>query len=134
MTTIANVAQRILDENGYAITDFTGLTLTILEYKIDDAIDYVNSQAGTSIAALGGAAGTKSFSYTAPENLAVKELVNAMLRGFKEKGSQIGITGISIAYVESDPDLKLSLQLVKSVIDRLKGPPVYVSNDPVETG
>lgn len=34
MTKIANIASRILSENGYPLADFTNLTLTILEYKV----------------------------------------------------------------------------------------------------
>jgi hypothetical protein len=133
MTTIASIAQRILDENGYSLTDFSGLTLTILEYKIDDAIDYVNAEAGTSIAALTGTAETKSFTYTAPENLAVKGLVNLMLRAFKEKGEQVGISSLSVTYLQSDPDFRLSMQVVDRTIERLKMPPICIENEPVPT-
>jgi len=51
MTTITNIAQRILDENNYTIED---VTITNLEYLIQNAIDYVNLRAGTSIADLTG--------------------------------------------------------------------------------
>jgi hypothetical protein len=131
MTTIASIAQRILDENGYSLTDFTGLTLTILEYKIDDAIDYVNAEAGTTIAALTGTAETKSFVYTAPENLAVKGLVNLMLKAYKEKGQQVGIQSMSLSYLESNPDFALSMQVLKDMIERLKKPPIIIENEPV---
>jgi len=133
MTTVASIAQRILDENGYLLTDFSNLTLTILEYKVDDAIDYVNAQAGTSIAALTGTAETKSFTYTAPENLAVKGLVNLMLRAYKEKGEQVGVGGLSVSYLQGDPDFRLSMQVLDKMIGSLRQPPIWIDNDPVPT-
>lgn len=133
MATIANVAQAILEENGYTIGTFPNLTLTILENKIDDAINYVNAQTGLSIAALTGAAESKTFTYTVPQNVAIKQLTNLMLQAYKEKGSQVGIGGMSVTYLQTDPDFKLSMKIVQKIIDRLKSPPIYVSNDPVPT-
>jgi len=133
MTTIANIAQRILDENGYAISDFSGLTLTILEYKIDDAIDYVNLQAGLTIADLAGTAESKSITGTDGQILAVKWLTNLLLKAFKEKGTQAAISGLSVGYIVSDPDYKVTMMVIEKAIDRLKEPPLYVSNDPVPT-
>ena len=133
MTTIANIAQRILDENGYTLTDFPNLTLTILEYKIDDSIDYVNSQTGLAIATLSGSAGSKSFVYTAPQNIPVKGLTNLMLKAYKEKGSTVGLGSMNVSYLEANPDFKLSMELMKDIINRLKEPPIYVSEDEVPT-
>lgn len=129
MTTIANIAQRILDENGYNIADFSGLTLTILEYKIDDAIDYVNSVGGLSIANLSGTAGSKSFVYTAGQNIPVKNLTNLMLKAYKEKGNVGSISGISINFLLENPDYKLSMMLISNSINSLKTPPIYVANE-----
>ncbi|MDH5786978.1 MAG: hypothetical protein OEZ40_01620 [Candidatus Bathyarchaeota archaeon] len=129
MATVSNIAQTILDENGYAIEDFENLTLTILENKIDDAIDYINAQAGLTIAALTGEAESKTLTYTAPQNVAVKQLINLELRAYKEKGVQVGIAGMSVTYLLSDPDFKLSMQLLDKIIGRLKSPPIYVSED-----
>lgn len=131
MTTVSNIAQRILDENGYALTDFQNLTLTILEYKIDDAIDYVNLQGGTSIADLSGSAESKSITGTDGQILAVKWLTNLMLKAYKEKGVQAGISGLSVAYVLNDPDYKLSLMVIEKAIERLKELPIVIANDPL---
>lgn len=131
MTTIANIAQRVLDENGYAITDFKNLTLTILEYKIDDAIDYVNLQAGLSIADLSGSAESKSITATDSQILAVKWLTNLMLKAYKEKGSQVGIASLNVTYILNNPDFKVSLMVINKAIERLKEPPIVVSNDPL---
>lgn len=131
MTTIANIAQRILDENGYALTDFSGLTKTILEYKIDDAIDYVNLQAGTSIADLSGTAESKSITGTDGQILTVKWLTNLMLKAYKEKGEQAGISALSVTYIVNDPDYKMSMMILEKAIERLKELPIVVANDPL---
>lgn len=133
MVSIANVAQTILDENGYALGDFSGLTLTILENKIDDYIAYINAMTGLSIAALTGAAESKALTYTAPEQVAVKTLTNCGLRAYKEKGTQVGLGALNVTYIVNDPDFKLSMQLLERTLARLKSPPIYVSEDPVPT-
>lgn len=123
-TTITNIAQRILDENGYTITgstpDLPGLTLTILEYKIDDAIDYVNLKAGTIIANLSGTVGAKSFTYNAGENVPVKQLVNLMLKAYKEKGEQVNMANLSASYLAADPDYAVSKKLLDESLVELK--------------
>lgn len=131
MTTVANIAQRILDENGYVLTDFTNLTLTILEYKIDDAIDYVNLQAGLTIADLSGAAESKSITATDGQILAVKWLTNLMLKAYKEKGDQAGISGLSVSHVINNPDYAMSTMVIEKAIDRLKELPIVIKNEPL---
>jgi hypothetical protein len=139
VTTITNIAQTILNENGYEVDDLSPLTLTILENKIDDAIDYVNLMAGTSITELDGTAGTKSFIYVKGENVPVKQLVNLMLKAYKEKGTQGGLGPLNVSYVQANPDYHLSWMLVEKSIERLQkqtasgSPPIFVSNDPVPT-
>lgn len=130
MTTIASIAQRVLDENGYALTDFSGLTLTILEYKIDDAIDYVNLQTGLSIADLSGSAESKSITGTDGQILVVKWLTNMMLRAYKEKGTQVGMDGLSVAQAMNDSDTATT-KLIMGAIERLKEPPILVANEPL---
>lgn len=131
MTTISSIAQRILDENGYDITDFPGLTLTILEYKIDDAIDYVNLQAGLTISDLSGTAESKSITGTDGQILAVKWLTNLLLKAYKEKGTQISVANLNVAYVLADPDYKTSLMIFEKTIERLKELPIVIANDPL---
>jgi len=131
LTTIANIAQRILNENGFVLTDFPNLTLTILEYKIDDAIDYVNLQAGTSIVDLAGTAESKSITGTDGEILIVKWFTNLMLKAYKEKGEQVGIGPLSVTYIINDPDYKTSMMIVEKAIERLKKLPIVIANDPL---
>lgn len=131
MTTIASIAQRILDENGLALTGFSNLTLTILEYKIDDAIDYVNLQAGLTIADLSGTAKSKSITGTDGQILAVKWLTNLMLKAYKEKGKQAGIGALNVTYILNDPDYKISMMMIEKAIERLKALPIVIKNDPL---
>ena len=131
MTTIANIAQRVLDENGLTLAKLPGLTLTILEYKIDDAIDYVNLQAGLTIADLTGDAESKSITATDGQILAVKWLSNLMLKAFKEKGKQVGIAALSVTYIVNDPDYKMSMMILEKAIERLKDLPIVIANDPL---
>lgn len=131
MTTVSNIAQRILDENGYVLTEFSGLTLTILEYKIDDAIDYINLQTGKSIADLSGSAESKSITGTGGEILAVKWLTNLMLQAYLEKGGQVGLAGLSVTYVLNNPDYQASTMVFEKAIERLKDLPIVIQNDPL---
>lgn len=126
-TTITNISQRILDENGYVLTDIPNLTLTILEYKIDDAIVWVNLTAGVSISALSGSAGSKSLTATDEQNLIIKWLTNAMIRAYLEKGAQNSIAGLNVSIVVNDSDSSTTKMMLKAV-ERLKKPPIYLAN------
>jgi len=131
LTTVANIAQRILDENGLILTNFPNLTLIILEYKIDDAIDWINLQAGLTIADLSGTAGAKNITATDGQILAVKWLTNLMLKAYKEKGEQAGIAALSVTYIVNDPDYKMSMLIVEKAIERLKELPIVIANEPL---
>lgn len=128
MTTIANIATRILAETGYTVGD---ISLTNLEYLIDNAIDYVNLHAGLSIADLAGSAESKSLTGTDGQIFAVKALSELMLRAYKDKGPNIGLGGLNITSTTSDPHYILETKLVNDVIERLKEPPIIVANEPL---
>jgi hypothetical protein len=130
VTTVANIAQRILSENGYALTDFENLTLTILEYKIDDAIDWINLQAGLTIADLSGDAESKSITGTDGQILAVKSLTNLMLRAYVEKGD-VSMAALTVTSVVNDPDYKVTMMMIEKAIERLKELPIVIKNDPL---
>lgn len=128
MTTIASIAQRILDENAYTLAD---ISLTNLEYLIDNAIDYINMQAGITIVDLSGSAETKSLTATEPQIFAVKSLGVLMLRAYKDKGPQVGIGSLNVSFITSDPQYSLFMQFVEKAIDRLKSLPIVIKNDPL---
>ena len=124
MVTVTNVAQQILDENNYETTDIhatAATALTRVEYLIDNATDYINLEAGTSIADLSGGAGTKSLTCTAGELPVVKLLSALMVRAYLDKGPAVGAGGLNVATTLSDPQYRLFSQIVKQGIKRLCG-------------
>lgn len=128
MTTISNIAQRILDENGYSTGD---ISLTNLEYLIDNAIDTVNLRAGTTIADLSGSAESKSITGTEAEILVVKELSVLILRAYKDRGPNTAIAGLSATAVLSDPQYDYYSRAVREDIMRLQDLPIVIKNDPL---
>jgi len=88
-------------------------------------------QAGLTIADLAGTAESKSITATDGQILAVKWLTNLMLKAYKEKGTQIGIANLSVGYVISDPDYKISMMMIEKAIERLKELPIVIHNDPL---
>ena len=130
MTTIASIAQRILDENNYTTSD---ISLTNLEYIIDNVIDDVNAEAGTTIADLSGSAASKSITGTDTEILTVKMGTIIMLRGYKDRGPNVGVGGLSVTTGVSDPQYDFYSKRYHQLVQRLKEPPIYIENDPVPT-
>ena len=118
MATISNVAQRILDENNYTTSD---CNLTNTEYLIDNAVDYVNLQAGTSIADLAGSAESKTLTGTEDEIAIVKVLSSLLLRAYVDKGPNIGVSAVSVAEVTSDPHYRVFMKLFNQGLNRLRG-------------
>ena len=96
----------------------TGYTMdvTVLGYLIDDAIRYVNQEAGTNCAVL--AAGTTTVSDN--ESTAIIPLITLLMRAYHDKGSS-AISAISMTSMTSDPQYSLHMKLVNKGIDRLRG-------------
>ena len=96
------------------------ISLTDMEYLIDNAIDWINLHADTSIVALSGAAASKSLVATNNQIVAVKALSSQMLENYATK-----------------KPLYIFDERLNKIVDRLKTtsrePPIYVSNDPVPT-
>jgi len=115
---ITTIAQRILDENNWVVSD---ISLTNLEYVIDNAIDYINMEAGTSIADLSGAADSKSLTGTDSEIAVVKLLSVLMVRAYKDRGPQVTTGTMGVQAVISDPQYHLFTKLVTRGINRLSG-------------
>ena len=111
-------AQLILDENNYTDDD---ITLTNLEYLIDNAINYVNLQTGLSISNLSGTAESKTVTVTSNESTVIKSLAVLMIRAYKDRGPQVGIQGLSVSTVIADPQYSLFMKVVDDGIKRLCG-------------
>jgi len=114
MTTITNIATRILDENNYTVGD---ISTANLEYLIDNAVDYINMEAGTTIAHVSGNNLTASDS----ELMVVKTLSTLMIRAYKDRGPNVAIAGQSATAVLADPQYNLFSKMVKLGISRLRG-------------
>jgi hypothetical protein len=70
-----------LSRYGYTIADLSAIDV---ENNIDDYIDTVNSDAGTSIGYMTGTAGSKTVTVTEAQNAALKPLIQVMLREVKK--------------------------------------------------
>jgi len=116
LTTIDSIAQRILDENDYSTPN-----VAIVEYLIDNAIDYINMEAGTSIAELSGDAESKSLTGTKSEISVVKALSVLMLRAYRDRGPQVSVGGLNVAVTLADPQYSLFTKMVNKGISRLRG-------------
>jgi len=112
-------AQRILDENGWSATD--DISLTNLEYLIDNAINYINLMAGTSISNLSGTAGSKTVTVTSAQDPIIKSAVALCVRAYVEKGPGVGIASVSLQQIISDPHYKIHTMFMKQGIMRLRG-------------
>lgn len=112
MTTITDVAARIKTENNY--TDPADATV---EYLIDNAVDFINMEAGTTIAHVSSNDLTASDS----ELVVVKSLSVLMLRAYKDRGPDTAVAGLSVSTVLADPQYDLFTKLVFRGINRLRG-------------
>jgi hypothetical protein len=92
-----------------------------VEYIIDDVIDYINLEAGTSISNLAGVAGEKTVTVTNAQNAVIKMLLSLMLRDAKYKISSSGGLGpANTAETVSQQPLAVQ-KMFEKALDRLRG-------------
>jgi len=122
-------AAKVLARFYYGSTDFdpassgktTVTSYTNVEYIIDDVIDFINAEAGTSILPLAGAAGTKTVTVTTAQNAAIKLVLPVMLKETKYKistSSSLGATSASESIGSQDPIFQ---KMFWAAINRLRG-------------
>lgn len=70
-----------LAQNGFTTADLTAVNT---EYVIDNAIDFVELEAGVTIGDMTGVAGSKTVTLTGPQNAVLSLLVSLMLREVKK--------------------------------------------------
>ena len=114
---VAVTAQIVLDENNYTVTD---ISLVNLEKLIDNAINYINLNANTTITALAGDAGSKTVNVDRLEAPVVKNLAALLIRAYKDRGPQAGLGGLTVTSVTSDPQYQLFTDEIKAGISRLQ--------------
>jgi len=112
-------AQQILDETGYTAANH--ISLTNLEYLIDNAINYINSEAGLSISNLSGAAGSKTVTVTNAQAPIIKMLSKLFIRAYVDMGPNVAVGGLAVSTLTSDPQYALFLPLITQGINRLRG-------------
>ena len=144
LTTIAGIAQRLLQENGF-VADASSINITAqnildenkwtvanialanLETLMDNAINYINLEANTSIAPMSGTSESQICTLTRSESLAFKSLTSLMVRAYLDKGPNIGVSSLSVSNVINDPHYTLFSDIIQKSINRLKtANPVYV--------
>ena len=133
MTTITNIAQRILDENNYTTSD---ISIINLEYLIKNVCDEINSECGTSITFTPGS-GTESLTATDAEIVAIKLGAVLYLRAYKDRGPNTAIASLSVSSLTNDPQYSFFSKRFEKALERLKlatrEPPIYITNEPTPT-
>lgn len=94
---------------------------TILEYLIDNAINYVNFHAGTSISNMSGTAGSKTVTVSSDQSAVLKPLIYMMVRARQDKGPNISGSPITITALITDPEYSLYKPMIDEGINRLRG-------------
>lgn len=117
MTTIVTIAQRLLDENNYTVSD---ISLTNMEYLIKNAVDHINSETGRSIS-FTPSAGTASLIASDAEIVTTKNLSVLLLRSYVDRGPNTVISNLSVSAVTNDPQYNVFMQLINTEIMRLRG-------------
>ena len=112
-------ASRTLGRFGLTTDD---LSAANTEYVIDDVTDYINLKAGTSIADMTGAAGTKEVTLSGDQNAVFMLIMSIMLKDVKaltiSSSTTLGMMSVS----ESIGAQPVNVQrLVKDAIRDLKG-------------
>ena len=133
MTTISNIAQRILNENNYTIND---CSLVNTEYLVKKAVEHVNLKVGCSVSFV-PSDGAQSLTATDAQLTCIQNLAALLLRAYMDRGPNTAIAGLSITSLTGDPQYSLLIKLIDEQIVELRmqtrEPPIYVSNDPVPT-
>jgi hypothetical protein len=115
VTTIT--AQQTLDENNYTISD---ISLVRLEYLIDNAIDYVNLETGSSMSNMSGTP-TKTVSVTSAQAAVVKSLIVLLLKAYLDRGPNIAVGGLTVTSLLGDPQFVLFKDMVDKGMNQLRG-------------
>lgn len=109
-------AQNILDENNYP-----DMSKTIVEYLIDNVINYLNLETGLSISNMTGDAESKSVTVTSGQSAIIKPLAALMIRAYKDRGPNASVGGLSVVTVLADPQYTLFKEITNKGINRLRG-------------
>jgi hypothetical protein len=109
--------QNVLDENGYTSAN---CDLTILEYLMDNVINDINLQTNSAIAAMSGSDESKTAAVTRTQAVALKAGATMMLRAYLDKGPNVGIGGLSVTAITSDPQYAVHSEKYRAALRRLQ--------------
>jgi hypothetical protein len=118
MTTVTDIAQRILDENNYTVGDFG--SLTNVEYLVKNAVDYVNLMADVNIS-FTPVAGSEDLTASDSEIITVKFATVLLLRAYHDRGPNTSVAGLAVTSLVGDPQYSFYSQALKLALDRLMG-------------
>ena len=121
MTTLT--AAIVLERFDLTTADFSAVAT---EYLIDDVIDYINLEAGTSISNLAGVAGAKTVTVTSGQNAAIKLILSLMLKDVKAMATStsqtLGQMSMSESISESVSQASIGVQgMIDKALKRLTG-------------
>ena len=112
----------MLAETDYADTDIHATDgKERVEYMIDNAIDYVNLHAGTSIGNMTGVAGAKTVTVTSGQSAVIKPLCILMVKAYMEKGPSANVGDVNLAILLNDPRYALYHPMIREGVNRLRG-------------
>jgi len=89
---------------------------TNAEYLIDQAVNYINLVAGTSIANISA----NDLTATAGELTVVRSLSGLLFRAYLDKGS-VSVAGLTVTAVVSDPHYKVFMKMFNQGLKHLRG-------------
>lgn len=109
-------AQQIKDENNHPDVDSVDV-----EYLIDNAINYVNLECGTSISNLTGVSPNKTVTVTSDQSAVIKTLCTLMLKAYVDRSPNVAVGGLAVSTMLQDPQFALFMPLFKRGLQRLRG-------------
>jgi len=115
MTTVTDIAQRMLAENNWTTDD---ITLLNTEYLIKNAVDYINLMAGTSIS-FTPSAGSENLVASDNEIVVVKFATTLLLRAYLDRGPNVSVGGLSLSSVISDPQYAFYAPQLTLMVEKL---------------
>lgn len=113
---------QILAQTDYVDTDIHATDgIKRVEYMIEDAMDYVNLHAGTSIGPMTGVTPNKTVTVTGAQSAVLKPLIHLMIKAYMEKGPSANVGDVNITILLNDPRWALYKPMIKQGINRLMG-------------
>ena len=92
----------------------------MLERLIDNAANYLNAQANLNINVMTGTAGSKTVVLPRSQETALKTVAALLLRGYLDRGPNVGLGGLSVTSIINDPQYQFYVETLKTELSRLQ--------------